>query len=59
MKTGRKRDRGIDRKRDGKTDRQMSGRRRSREALIREGLIWGGLIRMRAYGAAVSEWRKL
>lgn len=59
MKTGRKRDRQIDRKRDGKTDRQMSRRRRGREALIREALIWEALIRMRAFGAAVSEWRKL
>ena len=59
MKTGLKRDRRIDRKRDGKTDRQMSRRRRSREALIREALIWEALIRMRAFGAAVSEWRKL
>ena len=59
MKTGRKRDRRIDRKRDGKTDRQMSRRRRSRKALIREALIWEVQIRMRAFGTAVSEWRKL
>ena len=59
MKTGRKRDRQIDRKRDGKRDRQMSRRRRGRKALIREALIWEALIRMRAFGAAVSEWRKL